>query len=54
MQIDLDYVVKLTLELLAIPSIAGHCGQATERVADEFDKFEIPYSTTNKRALIGT
>jgi len=54
LQIDLDYVVNFTLELLAIPSIAGDCGEATERVAKEFDKFGIPYVETNKRAIIGT
>ena len=54
LQIDLDYVIRLTLELLAIPSIAGNCREATERVAKEFDKFGVPWTETNKRALIGT
>ena len=54
MQIDIDYVVKLALELLAIPSIAGNCGEATSRVAVEFEKYGIPFAETNKRALIGT
>ena len=54
MNIDLDYVVDLTLSLLAIPSIAGHCREATARVAKEFEKFGIPFVETKKRALIGT
>ncbi len=54
MQIDLDYVVELTKELIAIPSIAGHCSEATARIAREFGKFGIPYAETNKKAIIGT
>ncbi|MCL2007984.1 MAG: M42 family metallopeptidase [Treponema sp.] len=54
MQIDMDYVVNLTLSLLKIPSIAGHCTEAVELCAKEFEKFGIPYSLTNKKAIIGT
>ena len=54
MKIDLDYVIEFTLELLAIPSVAGDCDAVTQRVAQEFEKFGIPYSETNKRAVIGT
>jgi len=53
-QIDLDYVIKLTLSLLEIPSIAANCREAMERAAKEFDKFGIPYVETNRRGLIGT
>ena len=54
MQIDLDYIVKLTAELIAIPSIAGNCAEATKRTAEEFQKLGIPFTETRKKALIGT
>ena len=54
LNIDIDYVVKLTLSLLAIPSIPGFCKEANELAAGEFRKFGIPYTETNKRALMGT
>ena len=40
--IDIDYVKKLTLELLAIPSVAGDCDEAMRRVALEFERFGVP------------
>ena len=54
LQIDLEYVKRLALELLAIPSIAGDCDEAMRRVGSEFEKYGIPVTETNKRALIGT
>ena len=48
----LDYVVNLTLELLAIPSVAGDCVEAIQRVAHEFETFGVPFEETNKGALI--
>lgn len=53
-KIDVDYVRDLALELLAIPSVAGDCDEATRRVAREFERYGIPTVETNKRALIGT
>lgn len=50
----LDYVVNLTLELLAIPSVAGDCGEAVQRTAREFEALGIPYRETNKGAIIAT
>ena len=54
MQIDIDYVIKLALSLIAIPSIPGHCKEAMDFTAKEFDKYGIPYIETNKKALIAT
>jgi putative aminopeptidase FrvX len=53
-KIDVEYVKTLTSELLAIPSIAGDCDEATKRIAREFEKYGIHVVETNKRAIIGT
>lgn len=54
MKIDIDYVVELTLALLAIPSIPGNCKEANERVKKEFQRYGLPFIETNKRALIAS
>ena len=38
----LDYAVSLTLELLAIPSVAGDCVEAIQRVSHEFEALGLP------------
>ena len=48
----LDYAVSLTLELLAIPSVAGDCVEAVQRVSHEFEALGLPFEETNKGALI--
>ena len=48
----LDYAVSLTLELLAIPSVAGDCVEAIQRVSHEFEALGLPFEETNKGALI--
>ncbi|MDR1979615.1 MAG: M42 family metallopeptidase [Synergistaceae bacterium] len=53
-KIDIEYVKSLTRELLAIPSIAGDCDEATQRIAREFEKYDIPVAETKKRAIVGT
>ncbi len=53
MNIDLNYVEKLLLEVLAIPSISGECGAILARLEKEFEKLEIPVIRTRKGALIG-
>ncbi|NLL36903.1 MAG: M42 family metallopeptidase [Fretibacterium sp.] len=50
----LDYTLKLTLDLLAIPSVSGDCDAALARVRKEFNDLGLPCRETNKRALIAT
>lgn len=50
--IDLRYVLELTKELIAIPSVVGFTDEATARIAKEFDKYSIDYSYTKKGAIL--
>ncbi|MDD2205734.1 MAG: M42 family metallopeptidase [Aminobacterium sp.] len=54
LRIDMEYVNSLMLELLSIPSVGGDCEEAMARVEEEFNRFNISVSRTNKGALIGT
>ena len=54
MKPNLDYVVKLTVDLLGIPSVAGDCAAVTARVRREFEALGLACTETNKRALIAT
>lgn len=50
--IDMRYVLDLTKELLAIPSVAGDCREVNERLKKEFEHYGLEVSYTNKGALI--
>ena len=53
MNIDIDYTVDFTKELLNIPSPSGFTQKAIKRVEEEFKKFNIKYEYTKKGAIIG-
>ena len=44
--------ITILLELLAIPSVAGDCVEAIQRVSHEFEALGLPFEETNKGALI--
>jgi len=52
--IDMDYVLRLLVELLETPSPSGYTGEALAVVAREFTALGVPYVTTNKGALVAT
>lgn len=54
LKVDLDYVLKLNRELLAIPSVGGDCYEAMDRCESEFKKFGLKPTHTNKGALIAS
>ncbi|HQK25812.1 MAG TPA: M42 family metallopeptidase [Synergistaceae bacterium] len=53
MTIDMPFVEKFLLELLAIPSVPGDCEAAAERVRKEFDALGLSWRTTPKGAVVG-
>ncbi|MGL4392984.1 MAG: M42 family metallopeptidase [Fusobacteriaceae bacterium] len=50
--IDMEYVLDFTKEILAIPSVTGFTDEASARIASELDKFGVKYSYTNKGAVV--
>lgn len=49
--IDIDYVVGLLLELLAIPSPSGYTDQIVHRAGQELDRLGIPFELTRRGAI---
>ncbi len=49
---DLEYVQKIMVELIGIPSCGGYSSGAIERVRREFESFGVETELTNKGALI--
>lgn len=52
MKVDINYILDLTEELLAIPSPVGYTHFGIERIAKELDKLSIRYEYTKKGAII--
>ena len=52
--IDLNYVLNFTKELLEIPSPVGYTEKAKYRVIEELKKYNIPYFFNKKGTLIAT
>lgn len=53
MNIDLDYILDTTVDLLSIPSPVGFTDDVMNRTAEELEKLGVPYRFTKKRAIIG-
>ena len=49
-----DYAIQLTLDLLSIPSVSGDCERALERIKNELTPLGLPFTRTNKGAIIAT
>ena len=50
--INLEYVLNLTKELIAIPSVVGFTDDVTKRVEQELDKYGVKYTYTKKGAIV--
>lgn len=50
--LDIEYVLDMTLELLNIPSPVGYTDDAMERIGVELDELGVPYSLTRKGAIL--
>ena len=53
-KIDLDYVLKISKELIDIPSVVGFTDEVTKRVEKEIKKYGLKSFYTKKGALIAT
>ena len=42
-KIDIDYVLKISKELIDIPSVVGFTDEVTKRVEKEVEKYELQY-----------
>lgn len=52
MNIDLDYILDTTVELLGIPSPVGFTDAVMNRVGEELNALNVPFKMTKKRAII--
>ena len=52
MNVDINYILDLTEELLSIPSPVGYTHLGIARIAEELDKFGIRYEYTKKGAIL--
>ena len=52
--IDLAYMVRVLVDLCAIPSPTGLAAEAVEFVARELEALDVPYRYTRKGALVAT
>lgn len=50
--LDINYVLDMTLELLNIPSPVGYTTEAMERIETELDELGVQYSITRKGAIL--
>ena len=48
MNIDLDYILETTVELLGIPSPVGFTDAAMNRVGEELNALNVPFKMTKK------
>lgn len=53
MKIDVEYLKKFMMEILAVPGCGGDTEEAMARIQKEFDAFGIKTTRTRKGALIG-
>ena len=52
MEIDLDYILDTTVELLGIPSPVGFTDDVMNRVGEELNDLNVSFKFTKKRAII--
>lgn len=53
-QVDMDYALRLLLQLTSTPSPSGHTDEAIALLEREFDALGLPHRRTNKGGLIAT
>lgn len=54
LSIDMKYVLDLTEEIIAIPSVSGDCKSVNDRLAEEFKRYGLDVRYTPKGGLIAT
>ncbi|WP_300389552.1 M42 family metallopeptidase [Fusobacterium sp.] len=53
MNLDVNYLIGITMELLNIPSPVGYTDEAMERIGTELDELGVSYNLTRKGAILG-
>ncbi len=51
--LDVNYLIGITMELLNIPSPVGYTDEAMERIGTELDELGVSYNLTRKGAILG-